>query len=139
MTIYLDANIFFYVSDTASTHHAACNSFIQHCKRQSLQLATSAETIQEIIHVSKKLTIVSKGLLLAKETITLVDELYPIEQQTITTFLSLVAKYPRLDARDVLHLASAMNHNVSGIASYDKKMKTVTEIRVATPEDFLSS
>src|SRR3989304_573360 len=60
--IYLDTNIFVYSSQVTSPFFSKCNNFIEYSVINNIDLATSTESIQEIVHLAKKIKKVAAGL-----------------------------------------------------------------------------
>ena len=137
--LYFDTNIFVYAADTKSPYRAITKNLIEYCVQQSIPIQTSTETIQEIVHLGKYSKTLNNALIVARETMTIVEQLLAVNKEVIQRYLRLVAKYPRLESRDLIHLASCVEFHVPHLVTYDKKLKHCTEVKVSTPEEFLNS
>lgn len=80
--LYFDTNIFIYLSDKRSPFYKKCISLVNYCQDNNILIATSTETIQEIIRYAKNTKQLSSGLIVAKSTLALVNEMYPITKNT---------------------------------------------------------
>lgn len=139
MTIYLDTNIFLYLSDKSSLYYKSCRDLLYYCRNKNFNTVTSVETFQEIIHYAKKIKRTIQGLTIANGILRIVTDIDPLDKDLIVDYLSLVDKYRSFESRDLIHLATALKHPASIFISYDRKFKKVREIKVFTPEEFLPS
>ena len=134
-TVYFDSNIFMYLSESGYPQHDYCFALIEYCQHNQIQIKTSTETIQEIIHVSKKHKAQENGI--AYKTIQLTEPLIAIHEMTIGKFLELAKIYPEQDSRDLIHIAVCIANNIPTLITYDKKMKWCKELPVVTPEEYM--
>ena len=137
-SLYLDTNIFIYLSDKHSPFYNNCLKLINYSEDKGIFLSTSTETIQEIIHYSKNTKQLPQGLELSKNVLLLIDTLYPINKTTIDIYLKQAEIYPSLESRDLIHLSVCTENKVDLIASYDKKFKTFKGVSVKLPEEIIS-
>lgn len=136
-TIYLDANIFIYLSDPKSPYYSSCQKLITYLKEKEVSLITSAETIQEVIHWSKNFKILDKGLKISYLIIKLVNELLPVNESVILAYLKLAKKYPLITSRDLIHAVSAVDRKIPFVVSYDREFKQIDEVKSFKPEDLV--
>ena len=138
MIIYFDTNIFVYLTQEDSTYFLQIKNLIQYCEDNKIKIATSVETIQEIIHYSINTKNLSFGFDTAKRTLELVDELFILDRNIINTYLVLVNKYKNRESRDFIHLASCLNQKIGTIITYDHGFKKFKELKALTPKEFLA-
>ncbi|MBI2315182.1 type II toxin-antitoxin system VapC family toxin [Candidatus Daviesbacteria bacterium] len=134
-SLYLDTNIFLYLSDKSSPYYLSCFKFIKFCKKEKILLLTSTETIQEIIHYSKNVKQVKEGLEAAKQTLQLLSGLLPIDQSIIEIYLKYVSIYKNASSRDLIHLAVCLENKINKIVTFDKDFKKFKEITLLQPQD----
>ncbi|MEK7523090.1 MAG: type II toxin-antitoxin system VapC family toxin [Patescibacteria group bacterium] len=137
MIIYFDTNIFIYLSDENSAYFLQVKDLIQYCEDNKIKIATSVETIQEIIHFSINTKDLSFGFSTANKTLDLVDELFNLDRKTIENYLTIVNKYKNRESRDFIHLATCLNQKLTIIITYDRGFKKFKEIKALTPKEFL--
>ena len=137
MIIYFDTNIFIYLSDENSAYFLQVKDLIQYCEDNKIKIATSVETIQEIIHFSINTKDLSFGFSTANKTLDLVDELFNLDRKTIENYLTIVNKYKNRESRDFIHLATYLNQKLTIIITYDRGFKKFKEIKALTPKEFL--
>ena len=53
----------------------------------------------------------------------------------MTVAMDILQRYPRLQSRDALHVAIALQHGLEGIVSTDKALDAVAEIARFDPAD----
>lgn len=139
--VYLDTNIYIYLSQKHSSFNKICRLLIKNCKQKNIILATSVETIQEIIHYSKIHHQLSVGIEVAKRILQITDSLLNVEKEIIEKYLFLTQKYSRhkrIDSRDIIHLSVSISNNIETIITYDKGFKKFKEIESLTPEEFFA-
>lgn len=83
------------------------------------RLVTDAEVLQEVLHrytaINRRDTIQPAfDALLA-----LVDAVLAVDQETVVEAKQIVLGYPRLSARDAVHLAVMRRHGIDRILSFD--------------------
>ncbi|MBI2641507.1 PIN domain-containing protein [Candidatus Roizmanbacteria bacterium] len=138
-TLYLDANIFFYLAEKSSLFYKSCSEFLRYCKKHSISIITSAETVQEILHYSKQTKQLGRGIRIIRSSLKLINYLCPVDKEIIEEYLNLASKYVTLDSRDLIHLATGIKNQdvVDYIITYDKKLHTVKDMKSIAPETFL--
>ncbi|OGY11409.1 MAG: hypothetical protein A3F61_00240 [Candidatus Blackburnbacteria bacterium RIFCSPHIGHO2_12_FULL_41_13b] len=136
-SLYLDTNIFLYLSDPESQFHGKCQDLVNYCRSRNILLLTSAETIQEIVYLAKNTKSLNKGLRISKTTLSTIEELLPVDKTTIEIYLKLAKKYPSATSRDLLHLATCLENKLDTAISFDRDFKKFKEINTLTPEDFV--
>lgn len=133
--VYLDTNIFIYLSDPASIFYAACVKMLSYCLKKNIRISTSTETIQEIIHYSKNVKQLESGLITAKATLQTINELHPVSQTTIDIYLEQVQNYPTRKSRDLLHLSACIENKINCLVTLDKDFKKFRQIQILKPEE----
>lgn len=136
--VYLDTNIFFYLTDIQSSFYQRCKRFIKYCRDNNIFVVTAVETFQEIIHHAQGTKQLKKGIKIAEESLRLANQILIIDEAAINDFLQLVKKYPTVPSRDILHLAVGLRNRVDLIITYDKHFKKFKEIQAMTPTEFLA-
>ncbi len=134
-TLYLDTNIFLYLANKTSLYYKNCLAFIEYCQTNNINLATSVETFQEIIHYSKNVKQLQEGIKTVKIATGLVDTILSIDKSTIEIFLEKAAKYRNVKSRDLIHLSSCIENNIKNIVTYDREFKRFKEVKVKLPEE----
>lgn len=137
-SVYIDTNVFIYLSDKKSPFYLLSSKLIKHLKKQKILVFTSVETIQEIIHFSQNTKQLTYGIKTAEKTLETVDQILEINQKTILNYIKLVKIYKNVESRDILHLTVSLENNVNLMISYDKDFKKFKELKALTPKEFLA-
>ena len=84
------------------------------------RLVTSAEVMQEILHryvaVDRRDAIQPAF----EALLGVVDAVFPVEERTVLRAREILLAYPRLSARDALHVATMETHDVRRILTFDR-------------------
>ncbi len=139
MTVYLDTNFFIYLADPDSDYQNQCANLVKYCQKNNIQLATSVETIQEIIHYAKNTKQIEKGLETAQLTQEIIDFLLPVSADTIKIYLTQTKQYLSPESRDLLHLASCLENDIKYCISFDKDFLKFSRLKTLTPTQLINS
>lgn len=137
-SIYIDTNIFLYISNKDFSYYLQSVELIKYLKKNKVLISTSTETIQEIVYVALKTKKLNYGLKTIEKVFEIIDELLSINKKTINIYLNSVVKHPTSDSRDSLHLAACIENNIKTIITYDHGFKKFKEIKALTPKEFLA-
>lgn len=137
-SVYIDTNVFIYLSDKKSPFYLISTRLIEYLKKQRIFVFTSVETIQEIIHFSQNTKQLTYGIKTAEKTLETVDRILEINQKTILNYINLVKIYKNVESRDILHLAVSLENKIDLIISHDKDFKKFKEIKALTSKEFLA-
>lgn len=135
--IYLDANVFLYSVNPKSLYHKNSVTLLKRLVQSEVKAQTSTESIQEVVHVLKRLDQLEIGLNLAKEMLISFKELLTVDSETIKKYLGYLKKYPELESRDCLHLAVCKQNGVKTMITEDKHLRKIKSLRVYSIEEYL--
>lgn len=137
---YLDANIFIYSGNYKSPYFKACTKILDLAVDDEIDIATSTETIQEIVHFMKRVETTEEAFALVKIVLKITHFVVPVDQKVIETYLDLILKYRNLSkvqSRDFIHIATCIETKIDTLITYDKKLKLIKEIKTASPEEIV--
>ena len=123
--IFVDTNVFMYAVGRSHPLQDAAQDFFAGAAAAHLRLFTSAEVLQELMHVYE-----ATGRMDALEVaMDLVDrstaEVWPLEREDVDLARQLHAQYPELSARDLCHLASCRRRGISRVKTFDRNLLSV--------------
>ena len=125
--IFVDANVFMYAVGTPHPLRETAVEFLLNARRNNTPLATSAEVLQELLHVYSS---VGKFQAL-NEALTLVEaagvEVWPLEKDDVILAHQLHVLHPTLSARDLCHLASCRRRTVSDLMTFDVSLRGASQ------------
>ena len=120
--IFVDTNVFMYaVGREHPLRERARRFFLQLVEHGKLSV-TSAEFMQVLVHAYLpvgRLDTLDAALLLVESS---VAEIWPIEAEDVRTARLLVARYPELGSRDLIHLACCRRRNAGSIQTFDRAL-----------------
>jgi predicted nucleic acid-binding protein len=123
--ILIDTNVPMYLVGANHPHKVDAQRLLERAALGRDRLVTDAEVFQEILH--RYVAIERRDAIQpAFDVLTdLVDETFPIDIVVVERAKSLVLAYPRLSARDAIHVASMQEHGVSRVMSFDAAFDAV--------------
>jgi hypothetical protein len=120
--IFVDSNIFIYAVGRPHPLKAEAQSFFIESSKKEKRLVTSAEVLQELLHVYLpvgRLETLDAAIQLAIQG---VDQVFPIDSATVLHARNLVNQYPGLTARDLLHLSVCHQNKVKELKTFDRNL-----------------
>lgn len=119
--IFVDTNVFMYAVGRPHPLRAEAQAFFEAAMRDHLPLVTSAEVLQELLHVYlpvDRISALDAAWSLAESLTTV----WPVEADDVRHARRLIDRHPTLDSRDLLHLASCQRRGVKQIKTYDRAL-----------------
>lgn len=114
---------------------APCVRIIQRVRDGEMEGVISTEVIQEILHRFVAIRRPDLGAALARDALDLFAPVLPVTHAVMHRMPALVERYPALAARDLVHVATCLEHGISAIVSPDRGFDVVSEVRRLSPED----
>ena len=123
--IFVDTNVFMYAVGQSHPLRSRAQEFFNESIRDRRLLFTSAEVIQELMHVYLRMkrphTLDSALELIASAGV----QVWPLEEADVILARQLHDRHPTLEARDLCHLASCRRRNVREIKTFDRALASV--------------
>ena len=121
--IFVDANVLMYAVGSSHPHRQTAIEFFVNAQRTGARLVTSAEVLQELLHVYSSVDKYQR----LEEALTLVDvtgiEVWPLEKEDVTLAQQLRELHPALSARDLCHLASCRRRGAIEMMTFDVALR----------------
>jgi hypothetical protein len=117
--LFIDTNVFVFAVGREHPLRDEARSLLRDSVSRGVPLATSAEVLQELLHVYVpvgRLATLDAALRLATDLATI----WPVDGSDVVAARDLLSSRPGLSARDLLHLAVCRRHGASGILSFDR-------------------
>jgi uncharacterized protein len=114
---------------------APCVRIIERVRDGEMEAVISAETIQEILHRFVAIRRPDLGAALARDALDLFAPVLPITHAVMDRMPALLERYPALATRELVHVATCLEHGISSIVSPDRGFDAVGEIGRLAPED----
>ena len=120
--IFVDSNVFIYAVGRPHPLREEAQRFFYNAYEQRQSLITSAEVLQELLHVYLpvgRMETLDAALLLATQS---VDRVIPIDSETVMHARHLIHKHSSLTARDLLHLSVCYLNNAKELKKFDRNL-----------------
>ena len=120
--IFVDTSVFMYAVGKPHPLQSPAQQFFDDSLRDRKPLVTSAEVIQELMHVYLRMkrphTLDSALELMDKAGV----EVWPLEEGDVILARQLHDRLPALSARDLCHLASCRRRGVREMMTFDQAL-----------------
>ncbi|MCY3714040.1 MAG: type II toxin-antitoxin system VapC family toxin [Gemmatimonadetes bacterium] len=125
--IFVDTNVFMYAVGKKHPRKEQAREFFRASLRNPDRLCTSAEVLQELLHVY----LATDRLPTFAEAIGFLSDrgisIWPMENEDVDLAHQLHDQFPNLKARDLCHLASCQRRGVSEVKTYDRNFGEAAE------------
>jgi predicted nucleic acid-binding protein len=117
--IFVDSNIPMYLVGSPHPHKTDAQRLVERLVSDRARLVTDAEVLQEILH--RYIAIRRQDFIqLAYDALLgIADQVLPIDLPVCNRAKEIALGYPRLSARDAVHIAVMEQHGVDQILSFD--------------------
>ena len=125
--IFVDSNVFMYAVGRSHPRRSHAREFFDESRRDRRPLVTSAEVVQELMHVYLRIrrphTLDAALELIANASV----DVWPLEEADVMLARQLHDRYPTLQARDLCHLASCQRRDVREIMTFDRALAAAAQ------------
>ena len=117
----LDTAVAMYAAGTPHAYRDACQWVMTEIAQGRMQVVIDIEVIQEILHRYGALGRYADAVSMAKDLMTLVPQVLPVDAGDVQTAVTLFQQYaPQgVRSRDVIHAAIMQKHGLTQIVSTD--------------------
>jgi uncharacterized protein len=136
VTVFVDTSVIMYANGTAHPLRAPCARIMTSIGSGEVTAVTSVEVVQEILHRFISIKRPEIGISVANLTMDVFAPVLPITHALIRRVPELAARYPKLQARDLVHVATCIHEGITEIVSPDTGFDGVAEIRRRDPVEF---
>jgi predicted nucleic acid-binding protein len=117
--ILVDSNIPMYLVGSLHIHKSDSQRLLEKLVSERQRLVTDAEVLQEILHRYTSIQCRDAIQPAFNAILDVVDAVFPIDLATAERAKEITLGYPRLSARDAVHLAVMQNRGIEQILSFD--------------------
>lgn len=136
MTVFVDTAVPMYAAGGDHPMRDPCLRILRLVRQGDLDGVTSAEVVQEISHRFLAVRRPDFARQLAIDVLDLFAPVLPITHAMMRRVPELAIRYPSLQARDLVHVATCIHEGITEIVSPDKAFDQVAEIRRIDPAEF---
>ena len=117
--VFIDANVPMYLVGAAHPNKIDAQRRLEALVTQRVRLVMDAEVLVEILH--RYTAIERRGSIQPALDALLgtVDEVLPVDRDTVERAKQLVLQYPTLPVRAALHVATMQRHGIDTVLSFD--------------------
>ncbi|MGZ8514699.1 MAG: type II toxin-antitoxin system VapC family toxin [Candidatus Limnocylindrales bacterium] len=136
MTIFIDTAVVMYAGGIEHPLRDPSRRVIRRVGTGDIDGVISAEVILEILHRFVSIRRPDVGRAQATEAMDIFAPVLPITHALMRRVPDLAIKYPRLSARDLVHVATCIHEGITDIISPDRAFDQVHELRRIDPSTF---
>lgn len=131
----LDTTVFLYALGREHSYKMPCSAIVEALKQSGVEGVVSVDLIQEFVHVRIKRGHDASETLRMAEGIISLCEVHDFESRDLHLALRLFGEHPKLDFRDAIFAATAINRGIDKIISADRDFDTVPQLQRVDPAD----
>ena len=117
--VFIDSNVPMYLVGAAHPNKVDAQRRLEALVSQRARLVTDAEVLTEILH---RYTALERrgGIQPALDALLgVVDEVLPVDRESVERAKQLVLQYPTLPVRAAMHIATMQRHGIDQVLSFD--------------------
>lgn len=122
VVIFVDSNVFLFALGGPSPLRDRAAARLRAAYEGPAGLCTSTEVLQEILHLQLRRGLPERFDRVLSFARRAPVEIWPVETEDLTLARALAEVHPRLEARDLLHLASCQRRQASDLLSFDRQL-----------------
>ena len=126
--ILVDANILMYAAGAPHPHKGPSTAFLERVATGEVEAVVDAEVLQEILHRYRALDRWEEGRRVFDLARALFPVVLPVTAEILDRARLVLDAYPHLMARDALHAAVVLEHELDGVCSYDRDFDPVVGV-----------
>jgi predicted nucleic acid-binding protein len=126
-----------YAAGREHAYRAPCQELLSSILAGRIDAATNVEVHQELLHRYLSLGLAAKAREVSEDFQVVVPHVLPVTLTDVARSRELSLRYPRLPARDLVHVAVMLNNGITTIVSADHHFDTVSEIVRYAPDEAL--
>ena len=136
MTVFVDTAVLIYAVGVEHPLREPCQRILERVEKGDLDAVISVEVVQEIVHRYFAIRRPDLALTGATGALDLFAPVLQISHFAMRRLPDLLRAYPKLAARDLLHVAVCQHEGIGTIISPDRGFDAVTGLRRIDPADF---
>ena len=133
---FLDTNVLLYAVGRPHAYKQACIEILQRIETDEIQVVTSVEVLQEILHRYRSIgkpDLASKVFRYCK---VLCDEIFPVLEDDLDQAEDLLRIHEEIAVRDAVHAAVMKRCGIERILSTDRHFDPLPLVERVDPKDF---
>jgi uncharacterized protein len=139
VTFFIDTSIVMYAVSGDHPLRQPCVRILDRVSSGAVDAVVSAEVIQEIVHRYLSVRQPDTAIRVAKLAMDMFAPVLPITHAIVRRLPELAARYPSLQARDLVHVATCIHEGITEIVSPDTGFDGVAEVRRLDPVEYAAT
>ncbi|MEX2619915.1 MAG: type II toxin-antitoxin system VapC family toxin [Egibacteraceae bacterium] len=135
----IDSAVFVYAVGTDHPYREPCRRLVEALGQDALQGEASVEAVQELLHQRVRRTGDRAGATRLARCVAGLCPLHDVTVADLRTALELFARHDRLQARDAIHAATAVNRGIPVIISPDRDFDGLAHLQRVDPVEAAAS
>ena len=136
MTAFIDSAIVMFAAGGEHVLREPSIRILDEVSAGRLAAEVSVEVVQEIYHRYHAVRRNDLAVTVAERTMDMFAPVLPVTHAVMRRVPDLAARYPDLQARDLIHLATCIHEGITEIISPDRGFDQVAEVRRIDPLAF---
>ena len=129
MRVFVDSNIPMYIAGSEHPNRGPASRFMEEAGEGNLDLCTSTEVLQEILFRYTSLERLDLAAQVYDFFLALIPEVFDVTLADTDLAKGVLVSTAGISARDAVHAAVMMNHEVESIATFDRGFDRIGSIR----------
>ena len=138
MRVFIDTAVLIYAAGAEHPLRSPCARIVADIREGELEATTSVGVAQELMHRYLSIGRPEAARTMATDALDLFAPILPITPAIMRRVPDLAARYPHLQVRDLVHVATCIHEGITEILSPDQGFDGVAEIRRIDPMAFAS-
>ena len=134
MTYFLDTNVFLYAAGGEHPYRAPCQDLLRRIAEGKIDATTSSEVVQEVLYVLTRRGLRTEAVALARNILAVFPNLLEIGAGEMIAACDLLESLPELPARDAVHAATMLTHEITTIITADTHFDQLAQVQRIAPD-----
>ena len=135
--ILVDANILMYAAGAQHPNKKPSVGLLESIAEETVDAALDAEVLQEVLHRYRAIARWTEGTQVYAEARQIFGVVLPITSDIVDHGKALLDQYQGISARDALHAAVVVTHDLEALCSYDLGFDQIAAVRRVSPQELL--
>lgn len=131
--ILVDSNIFMYAAGADHPNKRSSADLVERIARGEVDAAIDVEVLQEILHRYRAIHRWEEGRLVYDLVRTVVPVVLDVSVETLDQARKLMDQHADLSARDAVHAATCLQHQLGAICTFDRDFDAIDGLRRVEP------
>ena len=136
MTVFIDTSVLMYAAGDDHPLRRPCVDILDRVTSGTVAAVTSTEVVQEIVHRYRSIGRSETAIRVATLAMDMFAPVLPITHAVVRRLPNLAERYPSLQTRDLVHVATCVHEGITEIISADRGFDQVAELRRIDPLAF---